>query len=189
MNVARILCKRDDLTGLEVSGNKIRKLEYLIADARNMAPIRSSPTADFSPTIVAPPPPFGARLGMKVRLLLCAPATEPENDGNLFLDRLFGAHITMHPASDYNTRRKDLIEQAMADERATGRKPYFFPVGASVPLGCWGYIRCFRELLDQLGHEAKIDLFAPVSSAGTFAGLVLGKRCSRPATGVSRAFP
>jgi D-cysteine desulfhydrase len=44
-----------------------------------------------------------------------------------------------------------------------------------VPLGCWGYIRCFRELLDQLGAETNVDVFTAVSSSGTFAGLVLGK--------------
>jgi 1-aminocyclopropane-1-carboxylate deaminase/D-cysteine desulfhydrase-like pyridoxal-dependent ACC family enzyme len=42
-------------------------------------------------------------------------------------------------------------------------------------LGCWGYVRCFKEMLDALGAETKIDVFCAVSSSGTFAGLVLGK--------------
>ena len=63
----------------------------------------------------------------------------------------------------------------MEAERAAGRKPYFFPVGASIPLGCWGYIRCMAEMVEQLGRETKVDVFSAVSSAGTHAGLMLGK--------------
>jgi D-cysteine desulfhydrase len=183
MSVPRILCKRDDLTGLEVSGNKVRKLEYLLADAQAQGADTLVTNGGFQSNHCRATAAIGARLGMKVRLILRAPAdgSEPSNEGNLFFDRLLGAHITMHPVSEYSTNRKAIIDQAMADERAAGRKPYFFPVGASVPLGCWGYIRCFRELLDQLGAETKIDVFATVSSSGTYAGLVLGKALFRAA--------
>jgi D-cysteine desulfhydrase len=177
MNVPRILCKRDDLTGLELSGNKVRKLEYLLADAQAQGADTLVTHGGFQSNHCRATAAIGARLGMSVRLILRAPAdgSEPANDGNLFLDRLFGARISLHPAHEYSTNRKAIIEQAMNDERAADRKPYFFPVGASVPLGCWGYIRCFGELLDQLGAETKVDLFATVSSSGTYAGLVLGK--------------
>jgi D-cysteine desulfhydrase len=177
MNVPRILCKRDDLTGLEVSGNKIRKLEYLLADAQKNGADTLVTNGGFQSNHCRATAAIGARLGMRVRLVLRAPAdgSTPANDGNLFLDRLFGAHITMHSVADYSSKRKEIIDEAMADERAAGRKPYFFPVGASVPMGCWGYIRCFKEMLDQLGPETRADVFVPVSSAGTFAGIVLGK--------------
>lgn len=180
MNVPRILCKRDDLTGLEVSGNKVRKLEYLLADAQAQGADTLVTNGGFQSNHCRATTAIGARLGMKVRLILRAPAdgSTPDSDGNLFLDRLFGAQITMHSVKEYSTNLKAIIDQAMADERAAGRKPYFFPVGASVPLGCWGYIRCFRELLDQVGAETG-DLFAPVSSSGTYAGLVLGKALFR----------
>lgn len=177
LNVPRILCKRDDLTGLELSGNKIRKLEYLLADAQAQGADTLVTNGGFQSNHCRATAAIGARLGMRVRLILRAPAdgSTPENDGNLFLDRLFGAQITMHSVKEYNTDRKALIDRVMNEERAAGRKPYFFPVGASVPLGCWGYIRCFKELLDQLGAETKLDIFVAVSSSGTFAGLMLGK--------------
>jgi 1-aminocyclopropane-1-carboxylate deaminase/D-cysteine desulfhydrase-like pyridoxal-dependent ACC family enzyme len=63
----------------------------------------------------------------------------------------------------------------MDAERSAGRVPYYFPVGASVPLGSWGYIRCIGELVEQLGRDSRLDIFCAVSSAGTHAGLVLGK--------------
>ncbi len=177
LNIPRILCKRDDLTGLEVSGNKVRKLEYLLADARAQGADTLVTNGGFQSNHCRATAAIGARLGMRVRLILRAPAdgSQPENDGNLFLDRLFGAHITLHPVKEYNTDRNALVDRVMNEERAAGRKPYFFPVGASVPLGCWGYIRCFKELLDHFGGETKFDVFSAVSSSGTFAGLVLGK--------------
>jgi D-cysteine desulfhydrase len=63
----------------------------------------------------------------------------------------------------------------MSAERRNGRTPYFFPVGASIPLGCWGYARCVHEMVEQLGAQTKVDVFSAVSSAGTHAGLMLGK--------------
>jgi D-cysteine desulfhydrase len=175
LGVSRLLMKRDDLTGLELSGNKIRKLEYLIADAIAQGCDTLVTHGGYQSNHCRATAAAGARVGMKVRLILRAPDGDPGNDGNLLLDRLFGAQISFHSTADYNARTKELIDAAMAEERAAGRKPYCFPVGASVPLGCWGYIRMMAELAEQLGRDSKVDVFAAVSSSGTFAGMVLGK--------------
>jgi D-cysteine desulfhydrase len=108
-------------------------------------------------------------------LILRSPDPDPPRDGNLFLDHLFGAEIRYHPAEEYAARIKELVDAAMAAERTAGRTPYFFPVGASVPLGCWGYVRCVHELAEQLGRDTAVDVFSAVSSAGTHVGLMLGK--------------
>ena len=172
----RLLMKRDDLTGVELSGNKIRKLEYLLADSQAKGCDCLVTHGGFQSNHCRATAAAGARLGMKVRLLLRLPeAGLPANDGNLFLDGLFGAKICMYSIAEYNGRKKELIETALAEERAEGRNPYFFPVGASVPLGCWGYIRMMAELAEQLGPSTKVDLFAAVSSSGTLAGMILGK--------------
>jgi D-cysteine desulfhydrase len=175
MGVERVLLKRDDLTGLETSGNKVRKLEYVLADALRQGADTLVTHGGFQSNHCRATAAIGARLGLKVRLILRCPDPDPPRDGNLFLDHLFGAHITIHPPEEYNGRRKELIDEALNAERAAGRKPYFFPVGASIPLGCWGYIRCCAELIDQLGRDSKVDVFSAVSSAGTHAGLMLGK--------------
>jgi D-cysteine desulfhydrase len=170
-----ILLKRDDLTGLETSGNKVRKLEYVIADALKHGADTLVTHGGFQSNHCRATAALGARLGLNVRLILRSAEPDPPRDGNLFLDHLFGAHITLHPPDEYTGRRRELIDSAMEAERAAGREPYFFPVGASIPLGCWGYIRCMAEMAEQLGPETKIDVFSAVSSAGTHAGLMLGK--------------
>jgi D-cysteine desulfhydrase len=171
----KILLKRDDLTGLETSGNKVRKLEYVVADAIAKGADTLVTHGGFQSNHCRATAAIGARLGLKVRMFLRCPEPDPPRDGNLFLDHLFGAAITIHPPEEYNGQRKQLIDDAMETERRAGRKPYFFPVGASVPFGCWGYIRCVAEMVEQLGRDTKVDVFSAVSSAGTHAGLMLGK--------------
>src|SRR4051794_381966 len=166
--------KRDDLTGLEVTGNKVRKLEYLVADARACGCDTLVTNGGYQSNHCRATAAVGARLGMRVRLILRSPTATPENDGNLFLDRLFGADVSLHEAREYNDRRQALIDETMDAERRAGRTPYFFPVGGSVPLGCLGYIRCVHELAAQLGRDTKIDLYVPVSSSGTYCGVMLG---------------
>ncbi len=175
VGVERILMKRDDLTGFEVSGNKVRKLEYVVAEALAGGADTLVTHGGFQSNHCRATAAIGARLGLRVRLILRCAEPNPPADGNLFLDGLFGAAISIHPPDEYNGKRRALIDAAMKAERDAGRRPYFFPVGASVPLGCWGYIRCVNELADQLGRETPVDLFCATSSAGTQAGLMLGK--------------
>src|SRR5438067_2174978 len=163
LGVANILMKRDDLTGLEVSGNKVRKLEYVVADALAKGCHTLVTHGGFQSNHCRATAAIGARLGLRVRLLLRLPESNPPNDGNLFLDRLFGADISFHPPEEYNTGLSELIHDATEAEKRAGRKPYFFPVGASIPLGCWGYIRCFAEMFEdlcKLGTKTKVDVFS-----------------------------
>jgi D-cysteine desulfhydrase len=175
LDIDRFLLKRDDLTGLETTGNKVRKLEYVIADAINQGADTLVTHGGLQSNHCRATAAIGARLGLRVRLLLRSPQQNPPNDGNLFLDRMLGAHVTLHAPEEYTQNKKKLIDQAMAAEREAGYRPYFFPVGASTPLGCWGYIRCMHELVEQLGKNTKVDVFSAVSSSGTFAGLMIGR--------------
>ena len=177
--VPQLLMKRDDLTGLELSGNKIRKLEYVVADAlaqgANTLVTHGGAQSNHCRATAA----LGARLGLRVRLILRSSDANPEQDGNLFLDSLFGAECSYHAPDEYSGKLDDLVTLVMEQEAATGRRPYFFPVGASVPLGCWGYIRCIAELVEQLGREKPVDLYCATSSGGTQAGLMLGRALFR----------
>src|SRR5436305_636613 len=145
MAIPKILMKRDDLTGLEVSGNKVRKLEYVVADAIAKGCDALVTHGGFQSNHCRATAAIGARLRLRVRLLLRSADPNPANDGNLFLDRVFGADISFHSVQEYNTRLREIVHDAMEAEKRAGRKPYFFPVGASIPLGCWGYARCFAE--------------------------------------------
>src|SRR3954452_18775746 len=90
LDAERLLMKRDDLTGLEVSGNKVRKLEYLVADAIAQGCDTLVTNGGFQSNHCRATAAMGARLGLKVRLLLRASDPNPASDGNLFLDRVFG---------------------------------------------------------------------------------------------------
>src|SRR4051794_39925700 len=175
LGIERFCLKRDDLTGLETAGNKVRKLEYVVADALKNGADTLVTHGGFQSNHCRATAAIGAKLGLKIRLILRSSEPNPPKDGNLFLDHLFGAEISFHPPDEYNHDRKRLIDDAMNAATKAGRKPYFFPVGASIPLGCWGYIRCIFELIEQLGKQTKVDLFSAVSSAGTHCGLMLGK--------------
>lgn len=175
LGLPRFLVKRDDLTGLETSGNKVRKLEYILADAVATGATCLVTHGGYQSNHCRATAALGARLGLKVRLLLRTTTPEPRLDGNLFLDHLFGAEITMHVPEEYNGRRQELIDAAMDAEYAEGRRPYFFPVGASIPLGCWGYIRCVHELVQQIGKDTPVHIYCATSSCGTHVGLMLGK--------------
>jgi D-cysteine desulfhydrase len=173
--VPRILMKRDDLTGLELSGNKIRKLEYVVANAIAQGADTLITHGGAQSNHCRATAALGARLGLRVRLILRSAVANPENDGNLFLDNLFGAECSFHSPEDYSNQLDELVREATELERSAGGIPYFFPVGASIPLGCWGYIRCMAELVEQLGRETPVDLYCATSSGGTQAGLILGR--------------
>ena len=177
LGVPRFLMKRDDLTGLETTGNKVRKLDYVVADAVARGADVLVTHGGYQSNHCRATAAIGARLGLRVRLILRAPAetTNPPLDGNLFLDHLFGADVSLHPPDEYAQRKRELTDAAMNSERTAGRTPYFFPVGASIPLGCWGYVRCVAELAEQLGRDTPVDLFSSVSSGGTHVGLMLGR--------------
>ena len=173
--VPRILMKRDDLTGLELSGNKIRKLEYVVAEAIAQGADTLITHGGSQSNHCRATAALGARLDLRVRLILRSAEANPENEGNLFLDNLFSAECSFHTPDEYSNKLDDLVREATEHERAAGRNSYFFPVGASIPLGCWGYIRCVSELVEQLGRETPVDLYCATSSGGTQAGLILGR--------------
>src|SRR6478672_4482696 len=117
LGVPRVLMKRDDLTGLETSGNKVRKLEYVIADAIKNGADTLVTNGGFQSNHCRATAALGARLGLNVRLILRSVDANPPRDGNLFLDHLFGAQISFHSPEEYNGRRKELIDAAMQAER------------------------------------------------------------------------
>ncbi|UCD27663.1 MAG: D-cysteine desulfhydrase family protein [Planctomycetota bacterium] len=175
LNFERLLMKRDDLTGFEVSGNKVRKLEYIVADALANDADTLVTHGGFQSNHCRTTAAIGARVGLRVRLLLRCHDLNVPNDGNLFLDRVFGAKVSLHDPDQYEHSLQKIINSAMDAERAAGHTPYFFPVGASVPLGCWGYIRCMAELVEELGRDNCVDLFCATGSVGTQTGLIIGK--------------
>jgi D-cysteine desulfhydrase len=169
----RIWVKRDDLTGFELSGNKVRKLEFHFAAAEaagadTIITCGAIQSNHSRATALA-----GARLGYRVILLLRHDGTSPPQlAGNYLLDVLAGADIRFITPRQWDDRDR-LMAEAAAQERSRGHKAWVIPEGASDPLGMWGFVVAMRELADQLaaiqGRPAVI--WHAASSGGTTAGI------------------
>ena len=172
-----IWVKRDDCTGLGGGGNKTRKLEFLMASARQQGADTVITPGAVQSNHARQTAAAAARLGMDCHLLLEDIAADADRDyrgsGNILLDRIFDAHVHHVPS---NTDL-DLAAESLAHElRETGRVPYFIPTGGSSPLGSLGYVDCALELMGQAKQrQLSIDhLILAAGSAGTQAGLLAG---------------
>jgi len=173
-----IYIKRDDLTGCELTGNKIRKLEFSLADARSRNADTLITTGGIDSnhcraTVIA-----GAKLGLKAVLYLRG--EEPEHSqGNVLLDRLAGAEIRWITPEQYKGS-EEIMAGAAAEIDSEGGKAYVIPSGASNDVGSWGYINAAFEIADQCAeNDLQFDaVFNAIGSGGTTAGLVLGFKIS-----------
>ncbi|WP_343464103.1 D-cysteine desulfhydrase [Pantoea sp.] len=179
-----IFIKRDDVTPVALGGNKLRKLEFLAADAlREGADVLLTAGAIQS-NHVRQTTAVAARLGLKCVALLENPiGTSAENylsNGNRLLIELMDAEIVMVDA--LHDPSAQLAEQAERLE-AQGFRPYVVPVGGSNALGALGYVECAQEIAHQ--SEGVVDFAAVVvasGSAGTHAGLAVGLEQLLPQT-------
>jgi L-cysteate sulfo-lyase len=171
-----LFVKRDDCTGLATGGNKTRKLEFLMGEAREkgaeiVVTQGAVQTNHGRQTAAA-----AARLGMACEILLERRVREPEPgyelQGNVLLDRMFGATLSFHEPGDMNASALARTEEL----RSQGRKAYFIPGGGSNPVGALGYVDCALELLQQANEMGlRIDyLVHATGSTGTQAGLLAG---------------
>ena len=169
----RILVKRDDLTGLALGGNKTRKLEYLLADARQQGATTLITTGAHQSNHCRQTA-AAARVGkMKCILVMDAPSAHPPVQGNLLLDELLGAEVRLVPVG---TDRDVAMEEAAEDARTRGEQPYVIPTGGSNPVGAAAYAGAVFELLAQLEDMdiAPGRLYVATGSAGTHGGLAIG---------------
>jgi len=169
-----IWVKRDELTGTEVSGNKIRKLEFCIAEAQNQSCNTLITCGGIQSNHCRATAVLGARLGMKVHLILRGEKPDvPE--GNLLMDYLCGAEISYLSQGQWSGH-DDLARELQALYASQGGKAFFIPVGASDEVGLWGYIKASEELnqnfLD-LNMEPEYIVTA-TGSGGTQGGLIVG---------------
>ncbi|MGI3899927.1 MAG: D-cysteine desulfhydrase family protein [Janthinobacterium lividum] len=173
----RIFVKRDDLMEIGGGGNKLRKLEFLIGDAKSKGADtiitvggRQSNHARLTAAVCA-------RLGLSCELVLTRVVPrydiEYEQGGNVLLDDILGATVHDLPASEdalaHALRRADAL-------RSQGRICYVAPSGGSSPVGCLGYAACAREIAVQ-ERELGVSfdrVIVPNGSSGTHAGLAAG---------------
>ncbi|MCD6163658.1 MAG: D-cysteine desulfhydrase family protein [candidate division Zixibacteria bacterium] len=168
-----IFIKRDDLTGSELSGNKIRKLEFIFYDAVSCKSDIILTCGGVGSNHCRAVAAMAARIGIDCELTLMGkPPAVP--DGNLLLDSLYKAKIKYITVSEYQNNIDSILTKRANALIKRGRIPYIIPEGASNPLGVWGYFLAGLELKKQLDTaEIEIDYIAcAVGSGGTYAGLL-----------------
>ena len=172
-----IWIKRDDCTGMSTGGNKTRKLEFLMAEARDQGAdivlTQGATQSNHARQTAA----FAARMGMACHILLEDRTGKTDLDyttnGNVLLDWLHGASMELRPSNPDMTGEMMKVTERM---KAEGRKPYAIPGGGSNPTGALGYVNAAIELVTQANDMGlRLDhVVHATGSSGTQAGLVAG---------------
>ncbi|XP_046335287.1 bifunctional D-cysteine desulfhydrase/1-aminocyclopropane-1-carboxylate deaminase, mitochondrial-like [Haliotis rufescens] len=170
--------KRHDMTGSSLSGNKVGKLEFLLADAiskgcKHVITCGGAPSNHCRALALA-----CRQLGLIPHLFLTSGAKTSDDvgcRGNILLDRLSGADIYMMPLDsdderDVHPKMESLAKKIMDD---TGEKSYLIPKGGSNLMGVFGTMAIFDELSRQGALERFDDLFLTCGSGGTTTGLCI----------------
>ncbi|MER7798665.1 pyridoxal-phosphate dependent enzyme [Microbacterium sp. NPDC096154] len=163
----RLWIKRDDLTGLGAGGNKVRKLERILAAARREGADTVVTTGAAQSNHARLTAAAAARMGLRAVLVLAgAPAAQPA--GNLLLDELFGAQVRWVPDAEARTLSV-VADETAAELTAAGRRAFVVPFGGSSPDGASAYADAAAELEGQLPGATSV---VALGSGGTMAGLV-----------------
>jgi len=176
-----IYFKRDDYTGTELSGNKVRKLEFILHHAQKLG-ADTVITCGGAQSNHCRATAFAAKkLGMKAVLLLRTPDPEnpPSVEANILLDCLADARIIWITPEQYQQR--DMLFAWYAEQLLTeGAAPYIIPEGGSNALGSWGYVATVEELVADVaqldGDDVPTTVISAVGSGGTTAGLAMGNQ-------------
>ena len=174
---AEIYMKRDDQTGSELSGNKVRKLEYSINEAIengcNLLITCGGIQSNHCRATVS----AAALLGLKSVVLLRI-SKEPEVEGNYFLDKLMGAEVRFCNREEYSSSRDEIMQKIADEYSAKGYKPYIIPEGASNGIGSLGYYNAMKEIvLQEEQMDVKFDtIIVATGSGGTCSGLNIANK-------------
>ena len=174
---ANVYLKRDDLTGLGLGGNKVRKLEFLLADAKAQGAEVVFTTGGAQSNHAMLTAAAANRLGMKPILILKKRGVTARR-GNQLLEHLMGTDVRFLDTDSYD----DIYAEMDRVGEALGVPYYKIPCGGSNALGSLGYVACAEEIA---GQGMRFDhLVCAEGSGGTMAGLALGAKLFLPGTKV-----
>ncbi|MEW6128920.1 MAG: D-cysteine desulfhydrase family protein [Acidobacteriota bacterium] len=174
-NAPRIFIKRDDYTGAGFGGNKVRKLDYVLAQAirdgvDTVLTIGGEKSNHCRATAA-----MCARVGLDCVLILnrSSQTADEWKPASLVVDELVGAKVHL---VDNRESRQTTMHSLAEDLRSTGKRVLEIPLGASMPLGALGYVQAAQEAAAQLEamNVRVTHMFHSSSSGGTQAGLIVG---------------
>jgi len=178
----RVFIKRDDMTGLGLGGNKLRKLEYAFAEARTLGATTILTLGGPQSNHVRLTTAAANRLGLPTILVLRG-EEPPRASGNLLIDRILGAaEIHFVGAEGFPSKTEvdriadDKVEEIVERLKAQGETPYVIPNGCKAMHGALGYAGCVLEIVTQLHAlgTAPTAILCAVGTSSTQTGLVLG---------------
>lgn len=175
----KLYIKRDDMTDIGMSGNKIRKLEYIIQDAKEKGYTTLLTFGGIQSNHARLTAAAAAKCNMKCILMLSG--QRPDYcSGNLVLDQMFGADVYFLGGEfmEEGEEQDRMVEKVVKEYEAKGEKVYYIPIGGGNEIGSMGYINMIPEIMKQMeeqGIEAKY-LVCGVGSVGTYAGLWIGAK-------------
>jgi len=172
-----IYIKRDDQTGTELSGNKVRKLEYSVKEALDTGCDYLITCGGLQSNHCRATAAAAVKLGMKCCLVLRG-EQDSEAVGNLLIDRLLGADIRFITADEYSNQRAEIMEGIKNELEQKGFSPYIIPEGASNGIGGFGYYTAMEEIIEQEKQlNVSFDcIMLAVGSGGTYSGLWLANK-------------
>jgi len=169
-----LYAKRDDLSGNPYGGNKVRKLEFILADAvhKGMRRIVTSGAAGSNHALATAL--YGQKLGLQVELMLFAQPSTAEVRANLLADFHAGAHL--HHAGSY-AEHVQMMKEFLGQAEARRESLYCIPPGGSCAPGALGFVNAAFELKEQI-ERAELpepdEIFIAYGTMGTAVGLALG---------------
>lgn len=177
LGLRKLYVKRDDLTGLGLGGNKVRKLEYLLGEALARGADTVITTAGGQSNFLRLTAVAARRLGLRP-ILVVRGARPASLQGNLLLMHLAGADLRFVDTADaYDASTIALMREIAEQVQAAGHRPYLIHLGTfSGGLAAVGYVTGGLELVEQCRAAgiARVRLAVAVGSGGTYAGLLLG---------------
>ena len=175
---ANIYIKRDDLTGIAFGGNKNRKLEFLLADAKEKQSDVIITEGALQSNHCLQTAASALKTGFNCELVLSGEIPQSIT-GNLLLDQILDVKI--HRVKD-SSKRKELMQQLEMELKKKGKTPYIIPTGGSTKIGALGYINCILEVKKQSNdiNIAFDHLVHATGSGGTQSGLIIGKELYYP---------
>ena len=182
-NISRILgtnvyIKRDDMTGIGLGGNKVRKLEFLLADAKNKGAEIVFTTGGAQSNHAMLTAACCKKLGMTPILILKKRGVT-DRKGNILLEYLMDTDVRFLDTDS----SKEVYQEMDRIGQESGKVYYKIPTGGSNALGALGYVNCVKEISEQT--DIKFDyICCAEGSGGTHAGVAMGAKLFMPDTKV-----